>query len=108
MRPAEKALDDDVTKYHLEPGILAFQGRHRQLLLLSFHRLMASSTRALAVSLERVATRLRRMLGGKETPESDQIDSQSLLGDLEDDSVLPLDAPTDDEESPPNPHALNS
>ena len=55
MSPAEKSLYDDVTQYLLEPGILAFQGSQRQLLLLSFHRLMASSTRALAASLEGVA-----------------------------------------------------
>jgi SNF2-related domain/Helicase conserved C-terminal domain len=64
MSPAEKGLYDDVTQYLLEPGILAFQGRQRQLLLLGFHRRMASSTRALAVSLGRVAERLRRMMGG--------------------------------------------
>ena len=52
MAPDEKALYDDVTQYLLEPGILAFEGRQRQLLLLSFHRLMASSTRALAASLQ--------------------------------------------------------
>lgn len=85
MSPAEKMLYDDVTKYLLEPGILAFQGRQRQLLLLGFHRRMASSTRALASSLERVAMRLRRMLGGTETSQSDEEDSQSLLADLEDD-----------------------
>jgi len=86
MSPAEKALYDDVTQYLLEPGILAFQGRHRQLLLLSFHRLMASSTRALAVSLEKVAARLRRMMGGREMPQSDDDDTRYLLADLEDDA----------------------
>ena len=65
MSRAERELYDDVTRYLLEPGMIAFQGRHRQLLLLSFHRLMASSTRALAVSLERVAERLRRKLRGE-------------------------------------------
>lgn len=100
MSPAEKALYDDVTQYLLESGILAFQGRHRQLLLLGFHRRMASSTRALAASLERVAMRLRRMLGGQETSRSDDEDTASLLGDLEDDSVESSDAVTVDEESP--------
>lgn len=85
MSPPEKMLYDDVTKYLLEPGILAFQGRQRQLLLLGFHRRMASSTRALASSLERVAMRLRRMLGGTKTPQADDEDTQSLLADLEDD-----------------------
>jgi hypothetical protein len=59
MLPAEKALYDDVTSYLLEPGIVGFQGSQRQLLLLSFHRLMASSVRALGKSLNRVAARLR-------------------------------------------------
>ncbi len=71
MSPAERTLYDDITNYLLEPRICAFQGRSRQLLLLGFHRRMASSTKALAVSLERVAGRLRRMLesgdaGGEE------------------------------------------
>ncbi len=64
MSPAERTLYDDVTRYLLEPGILAFQGSYRQLLLLGFHRRMASSTQALAASLERVAQRLRRMGAG--------------------------------------------
>ena len=68
MSPAEKSLYDDVTQYLLEPGILAFEGRQRQLLLLGFHRRMASSTRALAASLRGVATRLRRMLGASRRP----------------------------------------
>lgn len=58
MSGAERALYDDVTRYLLEPSILAFQGKQRQLLLLGFHRRMASSTAALAASLERVAARL--------------------------------------------------
>ena len=71
MNRAERELYDDVTRYLLEPGIIAFQGRHRQLLLLSFHRLMASSTRALAVSLDRVAERLRRKLRGETADAAD-------------------------------------
>ena len=70
MSRAERELYDDVTRYLLEPTIIAFQGRHRQLLLLGFHRLMASSTRALAVSLERVAQRLQRKLAGEQDDES--------------------------------------
>ena len=96
MSPAEKTLYDDVTRYLLEPGILAFQGHYRQLLLLGFHRRMASSTAALAVSLDRVATRLRRMQGSKETTQSDDEDTQSVLGDLEDDSADSSDAATED------------
>jgi len=94
MSPAERELYDDVTRYLLEPGIIAFQGRHRQLLLLSFHRLMASSTRALAVSLERVAERLRRKLRG----EADDDVARELELELEDEDESKAsagDAPAD-------------
>ena len=87
MNPAEKALYDDVTRYLLEAGIVAFQGSHRQLLLLGFHRLMASSPRALAVSLQRVAVRLRRKLGGQETEATERDDAGSVVADLEDEDA---------------------
>src|SRR5207253_2809773 len=48
----------------------AFAGRQRRLLLIGFHRRMASSIPALAASLENVAGRLRRLetgLGSDET-----------------------------------------
>ena len=63
MSPAERALYDDVTDYLLSPTLHAFRGNARQLLLLGFHRRMASSIPALAESLDRVALRLRGMLG---------------------------------------------
>ncbi|WP_394827337.1 SNF2-related protein [Pendulispora albinea] len=84
MSVEERALYDDVTKYLLEPGIIAFQGRHRQLLLIGFHRRMASSTRALAVSLQRVVDRLRRKLRGQG---DDGADVASVLDDLEQSDV---------------------
>ena len=78
MSAAEKALYDDVTAYLLSRHLHAFSGSARQLLLLGFHRRMASSTAALATSLERVAERLRRMLQGDETSVAD------IEDDLED------------------------
>ena len=63
MSPDERALYDDVTDYLLSPTLQAFRGNARQLLLLGFHRRMASSIPALAESLDRVASRLRGMLG---------------------------------------------
>ncbi len=84
MSPAEKSLYDDVTRYLLEPAIVAFQGSHRKLLLLTFHRRMASSTRALAASLQRVAMRLRRKLTGEETDKSELDDASTASSDLED------------------------
>jgi len=86
MSPAEKALYVDVTKYLLEPGIVAFRGGQRQLLLLGFHRRMASSTRALAASLDRVAERLRRKLTGSESDSADDADARSVSEDLEDEA----------------------
>jgi hypothetical protein len=83
MNPAERALYDDVTRYLLEPGILAFQGSHRQLLLLGFHRRMASSTRALAASLERVAGRLRQMIAGDDTESMAAEELRTVVADLE-------------------------
>src|SRR5262249_60560915 len=82
LPPAERSLYDDVTPSLLEPGILAFQGNQRQLLLLGFHRRMASSTRALASSLERVAGRLRRMKAGNVEAEQ-PADVEALVGDLD-------------------------
>jgi SNF2 family DNA or RNA helicase len=81
MLPAEKALYDDITSYLLEPGIVGFQGSQRQLLLLSFHRLMASSVRALGKSLNRVAARLR---GGVAASEGHAPDAVALATELED------------------------
>lgn len=81
MSVDERALYDDVTKYLLEPGIQAFRGSQRQLLLIGFHRRMASSTRALAASLQRVADRLRRKLRGD--AEDDAGDAKGMLDDLE-------------------------
>ncbi len=90
MSEAERALYDDVTAYLLEGGILAFQGRHRQLLLIGFHRRMASSTRALQASLERIVGRLQRMLDGNVTPELGPAD---LEFEEDDDTVEQVDAP---------------
>ena len=64
MSDAERSLYDDVTEYLLEPSLYAFSGRQRRLLLIGFHRRMASSISALAASLENVASRLRRLQSG--------------------------------------------
>ncbi len=64
MSEAERSLYDDVTEYLLEPSLYAFAGRQRRLLLIGFHRRMASSIPALAASLENVARRLRRLQQG--------------------------------------------
>src|SRR5882757_5304345 len=64
MSVDERALYNDVTEYLLEPSLYAFAGRQRRLLLIGFHRRMASSIPALAASLENVAGRLRRLQTG--------------------------------------------
>ena len=63
MSDDERSLYDDVTEYLLQPSLYAFSGRQRRLLLIGFHRRMASSIPALAASLENVAARLRRLQG---------------------------------------------
>ena len=90
MSPEEKQLYDDVTNYLLSPSLNAFQGRSRQLLLIGFHRIMASSTAALANSLERVADRLRRMRQGSPAAEGADL-VESLTGDLDDDELPEVD-----------------
>lgn len=89
MTPEERALYDDVTQYLLDPGIAAFRGRQRRLLLIGFHRRMASSKRALSASLERIAERLRAMLGGLGL-EANENDIAAFYEDLEDDDLEPL------------------
>ena len=86
MSPEEKQLYDDVTNYLLSPSLNAFQGRSRQLLLIGFHRLMASSTAALATSLERVAERLRRMRQGSPDADGTRV-IEPLVNDLDDDEL---------------------
>ena len=80
MSTAEKALYDDVTDYLLEPALFAFSGSARTLLLIGFHRRMASSNAALAASLTGVSARLRRLLGN-DTP-----DNAKDLDDLEEEA----------------------
>ena len=86
MSAEEKQLYDDVTNYLLSPSLNAFQGRSRQLLLIGFHRIMASSTAALARSLERVAARLRRMRQGSSDAGGARA-VEPLTSDLDDDEL---------------------
>lgn len=90
MRPDEKTLYDDVTEYLLRPRLLAFRGRARQLQLIGFHRRMASSTAALARSLEGVARRLHGLLRSEPSE-----DGAADLADLEE-SDEPVASTADD------------
>jgi superfamily II DNA or RNA helicase len=84
MSSDERSLYDDVTEYLLRPSLFAFSGRQRRLLLIGFHRRMASSIPALAASLENVAARLRRLHAGQR---ADDLASE-MLRDLEDDDEV--------------------
>src|SRR5271156_2457324 len=81
MSEDERSLYDDVTEYLLQPTLCAFAGRQRRLLLIGFHRRMASSIPALAASLENVAARLRRLGAGQPAIG----EATEVLHDLEED-----------------------
>jgi hypothetical protein len=82
MEPDERALYDDVTRWLMEPNLVAFSGGSRHLLLLGFHRRMASSTSALAASLERVGARLDSIANGQSVQD---FAVHEFLADLEED-----------------------
>jgi superfamily II DNA or RNA helicase len=95
MSTGERALYDDVTEYLLEPSLFAFSGRQRRLLLIGFHRRMASSIPALAASLENVAARLRRLAAGRGAGD----EAAAMFRDLEDEEEE-LPPPVQDEPAP--------
>src|SRR5579871_1270351 len=101
MTAKEKSLYDDVTAYLLEPRILAFSGNQRRLLLIGFHRLMASSIRALAASLRKVAARLQRMLAGQRPEEPVE-----FFTDLDDEEID--NEPSMEDAGPPDPEKVTA
>lgn len=90
MSEGERSLYDDVTEYLLQPSLFAFSGSQRRLLLIGFHRRMASSIPALAASLENVAARLRRLGAGQGSGDT----VGEMLRDLEEDDERE-EAPSD-------------
>jgi hypothetical protein len=94
MSSDERSLYDDVTEYLLQPSLYAFAGSQRRLLLIGFHRRMASSIPALAASLENVATRLRRLKTGQRARLS-----TDDLRDLEDEEDVEGES---EEQAPPS------
>lgn len=107
MSPEEKQLYEDVTDYLLRPNLAAFRGSQRRLLLIGFHRRMASSHRALAASLDRVAERLRKMLAGGGIPSGD--DDGTLTAFNEDLEESEYSAEDDiDESGPPADDAIEA
>jgi superfamily II DNA or RNA helicase len=105
MSAEERSLYDDVTRYILEPNLCAFRGNQRRLLLIGFHRRMASSVRALAASLERVAERLEAMPRGA-APTT----VGTTLDDLEeeDDGLVDADVADDPDATAPSPEAVRA
>jgi adenine-specific DNA-methyltransferase len=103
MSDAERSLYDDVTEYLLQPSLYAFAGRQRRLLLIGFHRRMASSIAALAASLANVAGRLRRLQAGLAEPAAAL--EMEEFSDLEDDDAIESLEPTGlgDVAPPPDP-----
>jgi hypothetical protein len=102
MSPEEKKLYNDVTAWLMHPYLCSFAGRSRRLLVIGFHRRMASSLAALASSLEKVADRLRRQLAGTGGDAWDDLPlefAQDLEEDLED-----VGEPETDEISDPPSH----
>jgi len=105
MSPDETALYQDVTQYLLEPNLAGFRGNNRRLLLIAFHRRMASSSRALADSLDKVANRLRRLLGVVDGAPTGEADDRSLIEDIDEDGDL-IEELSVEPESPPAPPPL--
>src|SRR6202142_3987744 len=96
MSDDERSLYDDVTEYLLQPSLYAFSGRQRRLLLIGFHRRMASSIPALAASLENVAKRLRRLQGDLRPDET----ALDVFRDLEEDEEEEIDEPSEEPTAP--------
>jgi SNF2 family DNA or RNA helicase len=88
MSSDERSLYDDVTEYLLQPSLYAFAGSQRRLLLIGFHRRMASSIPALAASLQNVAARLRRLKAGEHAPVATD-DLRDLEDEEEDEGQAP-------------------
>jgi adenine-specific DNA-methyltransferase len=103
MSPEEKELYGEVTAWLMEPYLCSFGGKNRRLLLIGFHRRMASSLAALSSSLEKVAERLRKQLAAGAGDSGDELltaFASDLEEDLEDlgkpDAEQPADAPSRD------------
>ncbi|MBL4685113.1 MAG: hypothetical protein JKY37_11030, partial [Nannocystaceae bacterium] len=99
MSEAEQALYDDVTAYIMTPNLCAFRGGQRRLLLIGFRRRMASSTKALAASLARVAERLQQLCLPSPT---DDATLALFAEDLEDEQTTESET-TEVDEGPPPP-----
>ena len=82
MSLEEQALYEQVTAWLMDPYSCAFSPKNRRLLLIGFHRRMASSLAALRASLERVADRLRKQLDDEDRPPVDLFDENELIDEF--------------------------
>jgi hypothetical protein len=82
MSPEEQALYATVTAWLMDPYSCAFSPKNRRLLLIGFHRRMASSLAALRASLERVAVRLRSQLEDADQTSIDLFDEDELIDEF--------------------------
>ncbi|MDA1014224.1 MAG: helicase-related protein [Planctomycetota bacterium] len=78
MSPEEQELYEQVTAWLMDPYSCAFSPKNRRLLLIGFHRRMASSLAALRASLERVAERLRKQLDSTDRYREDLFDDNEI------------------------------
>jgi adenine-specific DNA-methyltransferase len=101
MTPEEQKLYDDVTAWLMDPYGCSFGGRNRRLLLIGFHRRMASSLAALSSSLEKVATRLRKELSGRRDHSWDEL-AIEFARDLEEDMEDREESTDEDMAEPPS------
>lgn len=86
MSPEEKTLYNDVTTWLMQPDLCAFRGSQR-LLLIGFHRRLASSLAALTASLNKVANRLRLQLTRIDKVDvNDRALVEDFANDLEEDA----------------------
>ena len=90
----ERKLYLDITAWLMSPELYAFPAISRRILIVGFHRRMASSMAALEASLQNVAARLRKELGGAATDWTDTL--HEFADDLEED-VSDLTADGDSE-----------
>ncbi len=108
MSPEEKSLYNDFTSWLMKPDLCAFRGSQR-LLLIGFHRRMASSLAALAASLEKVALRLDAQLTRVQRSESfERLIVEDFFQDFEEDAEELDDSAVTPTEALPEPPAESS
>lgn len=107
MTVEEKELYNQVTAWLMDPYICSFSGKNRRLLLIGFHRRMASSLAALASSLQKVIDRLKRTLAGCGDSDGNEL-ARDFAADLEEDIEDLYEPKTEEPKSPPTPERIRA